>query len=379
MSPALLFALAALGTSAPVRVTCCHPSPRGSLVALGDALGVVRIVDAARDSAFMQLPVNRGAVGAVRWSSDGRRLAIASSAPDSGAWVVTWSVWDVGSGTKRFETQQPGRDIGEFALDEQGERLLVIASSLGTYRASDRCALLHRLADGMCWELPSTSTIRAAAWVPGITAALTGDDAGRLALWSGNTGEELAATDWTGRSITCLAVTPDGARVVVGGDEVQLGAWSVPELRRVWARQTAGSGLWMLTDSIASIAILAPGDRAFVATRTWVACETLRIEDGSTGCVADAGGGNESTTRAVSSPDGSLLANWGTGMNCDAIRDSVDLRTLAPLGRTSFRHTLGSVGWTGDGRFLVLEGHGMSCLQVLDGKSLEFLHEIPLR
>ncbi|GEM_PF-5577965 len=133
MNSVLLLALGLIGTSAPVRVTCCYPSPRRSLVAVGDALGIVRIVDAARDSAFTRLPVNRGEVGALRWSSDGRRLAIASSAPDSGAWVVSWSVWDVDSGTKQFETEQPGRDVGDFTLDEHGERLLVIASRRDGY------------------------------------------------------------------------------------------------------------------------------------------------------------------------------------------------------------------------------------------------------
>lgn len=377
MSPAALFVLAALGNAAPVSVTCCHPSPRGSLVAVGDKLGIVRIIDAARDSAYTQLSVQRGAVGALRWSADGRRLAVASSAPDSGEWLVTWSVWDVDGGTRRFETEQPGRDIGEFALDERGEKLLVIASSRATHRASDRSARMHRLSDRTCWELPSAATIRAAAWVPGTDTALTGDDAGRLTLWSANTGEELATTAWPGRSITCLAITPDGTRVVVGGDDLELGAWNIPELRPIWARKSTGD--WLATTSIATIAILAPGDRAFVATRTHVSCETLRIDDGSELCMRDDGGGNESTTRAVSSPDGSLLANWGTGMGCDAVRESFDLRTRVPLGRISLRKTLGSVGWTGDGRFLVLDGHGMSCLQVLDGKTLQFLHEIPLR
>jgi WD40 repeat protein len=240
-------------------------------------------------------------------------------------------VWDIDGGTRRFETEQPGRDIGEFALDERGETLLVIASSRATYRASDRSALMYRLADGTCWELPSTATIRAAAWVPGTDMALTGDDAGRLTLWSASTGEELATAAGPGRSITCRAVTPDGTRVVVGGEDLELGGWSVPELRPIWARKSTGD--WMPTTSIATIAILAPGDRAFVATRTHVSCETLRIDDGAELCLRDDGDGNESTTRAVSSPDGSLLANWGTGMDCDAVRDSVDLRKLLRLGR----------------------------------------------
>lgn len=216
MSSAAWLVLAAIGTSAPVRVTCCSPSPRGSLVAVGDELGIVRIVDAASDFAFVRLPVNRGPVGALRWSPDGSRLAVASSAPDSGAWVVAWTVWDVAGGSKRFETQEPGRDLGDFAWDEHGESLLVVASRRDTYRASDRVARMHRMDDGTCWELPSDATIRAAAWVPGTSTALTGDDAGRMTLWDGDFAGALASSAWPSRSIACLAVTPDGTRVVVG-------------------------------------------------------------------------------------------------------------------------------------------------------------------
>lgn len=349
---------------APIQVTRVQPGPKDALVAVGDVDGVVRIVDVADGSVRRVLRNAGGRVERLAWSADGARVAAVTYAP--GAW--TWSVWDVDTGIRQLEDAATTRT--DLALDERGDALLTWGHAHG--------ARVQRLDDGTCWELPTTSVVRDARWLPGSTAIVTGENGGTLTVWSASTGLPVASTRWSGKSISCLTVSGDGRHLLAGAHGSYVGAWSLPVLLPLWSKR-ADPHTWLGDDdSIACIAISPTDDVAFIGTRTWWICEVFRLKDGSVVWSRDFEGGNGSTMHATISPDGRWAATAHVGSTPDRIFEMQTGRTVLGLGSVPIRAGGGSLGWTGDGRYVVLDVVGSGALQRLDGSSLDSLDELRL-
>jgi len=364
MLPVFLL-LAGLGAPG-VDITTIRASPRSALVAVGDRAGVVRVVDAARGETVhgfggAGLPVQQ-----LDWSGDAHVLVAVASAGRA----TTITAWDIESGTRRFEWTE--QDVGELgiAIDTAGEHLLTW---------SDPTSLrVHSLCGGPTLAPKSSTAVRAAAWIPDADTYVVGDESGNLIVREASSPEPIASAQWKDRRITAIAISLDGRRLIVGARSAWIGAWSLPDLRPLWSRQCSIDALWLGEDSVACIAIQPDGEGAFVVTRSWFTCEAFDVETGIVNWSRDSGGGNDSTPRAAISPDGERVALWGTGTNADGLRDRRTGRLLLELGNVPVRKSPGAIGWTGDGRELVLDVVGTRALQRLDTATLRPLDEIHL-
>jgi WD40 repeat protein len=167
-------------------------------------------------------PVNSQLFGALRFSPDGRTLAVASSAQqtqqeeDGPRLVTTRVVVELRDGRTGNLQRQIGKEQGElgtnahiefFAWSPDGQHLAAASQNRGIFVWNTRTGVLEARFDA------HFQTPRALCWLGPNRLASTGDD-GMLFVWNTRT-QHLAATQlWLrpkdGSSIEWLAWTPDG-------------------------------------------------------------------------------------------------------------------------------------------------------------------------
>jgi WD40 repeat protein len=204
--------------------------------------------------------------------------------------------------------------------------------------------------------------VSAVAWHPQPAANLVasaGHD-GSVRLWDAATGgPRLAPTGHKG-VLVALAFTPDGARLVWGGYQGCVGAWSIGQ---------AGRGRWtrlQVRDEMIFAVRFAPDGSTLATAGSGPAVQLWEADSGQAGRLLEHG--DRQGCRALAfSPDGSFLALalgsgvqvWaaGTGRLLAELADHADIVSAVAWGPTQAALLL-TGSWDGTVRLYEVDGQG---------------------
>jgi WD40 repeat protein len=162
----------------PQRILCVAYSPDGTLLAVGDEEGQVRLRDLASGAERLHFPAHRFGVNALAFAADGRSLVTAGG--DGRA-----RLWDVATATER----------------------VVLAGQ-------------HE------------DAVWAVAWSPDGSTVATGSIDKRVKLWDAHTGA-LLATLWHGNWVNGVAFAPDGTKLASCSWDETARIWDLEGMRRL--------------------------------------------------------------------------------------------------------------------------------------------------
>lgn len=267
----------------------------------------VRLWEAATGKELHQFKGHTKAVYGVAFSPDGRRAL-------SGSYDGTIRLWDVQSAKelRRFEGAPNIRSVvvsadGHFVLSggndgtvrlwdvETGEEVKILRGHTGrvesvAFSPDGRQALSGSTDHSVrLWDLEAGKEVRrfeghtdqvySVAFLPDGQHAVSCCNGGTIRLWNVESGQELFRLDQS-RGLNCVAVSPDGRRILFGGSDKIMRLWeliqtpSPTKLASGEVRRFVGH-----TNGINYLAISKDGRRVLSAARD----KTLRLWDVATG------------------------------------------------------------------------------------------------
>lgn len=279
-------------------------------------------------------------VAAVAVSSDGTRIL-------SGGWDNTGRIWDATSGALLHTFTLHEDWITSVAFSPDGSRIALGSwdQSLSVWDAAGGDPVLHA---------PSPrGFVLDVAFAPSGEALWT--SLGRrygIQLRDIATGTELAKLPTTNRDGTwCVALSPDGSQVAVGGSGKRIYIWSEPyiEYTQILASH----------DENVTSAAFSPSDSSILVAGSWDGVAIVwDIETGTQ--IRTLAGHSRAVTDVAFSPDGTSIVTGsidGTMIFWDAANGE-PLRTVKPLAGS-----VRAVAFTPDGSRLV-SGHGDGTVRV---------------
>jgi WD40 repeat protein len=196
-------------------------SPNGSLLATGtDHQGAVMLWDASTGARVTDLHGPVDSIGPMAFSPDG--LMLAALAPFGGGVFV----WDVTTGEQMARgVDRSAWDVccppAGLAFSPDGSRIAVTTFS-GVVKVLD-------IASGE-WVMTlsgHTSPVSGVEYLAGKNTLITGSMDGSIRMWDATTGTQISAVDAGIGQIISLDVSPDGQRLLVGGDGGGVGLWAL--------------------------------------------------------------------------------------------------------------------------------------------------------
>lgn len=194
-------------------------SPDGKLLALA-GYQEVRLVDAATKQQLAALTGHAGAVRAVTFSRDGRRLAAAGGLPARSGEVL---IWDVAQRKLLHAVHGHSDCIYGVAFSPDGQTI-----ATASY---DKLVKL--------WDIATEKEIRtykdhidavyAVAFTPDGKRLISGAADRTVKVWNVATGERLYTLSEPQDGINTLAVDPSGRLVAAGGLDKSIRIWSLGE------------------------------------------------------------------------------------------------------------------------------------------------------
>jgi WD40 repeat protein/serine/threonine protein kinase len=194
-------------------------SADGRLIVSANADTMLKVWDAVTGKERLTLKGHTGPVWCVAVSADGRRIV-------SGSDDRTVRVWDGGSGKTLFTLEGHKGAIDAVALSADG-RLIVSADVDAAVKT---------------WDAATGKLIRTKEGLPGNGVAVSAD--GRLVargedtpvVWEAATGAEMPSFKDPVGSITSLAFTPDGRRIVSATYDCAVQVWDLKtgKVQRRW-------------------------------------------------------------------------------------------------------------------------------------------------
>jgi WD40 repeat protein len=184
-------------------------SPRGDLLALGDDDRTIRLLELPNGKPTgVALRGHRDWLSALAFSPDGRLLASAG-APMSGAGQV--KVWDVASGRELADLRGHTRAVWCVAFASDG-KTVAAGGGDGTVRFWDATTGREQfLLQGRAGE------VRSLAFSPDGGALAAGHEDGSITLWDLTAGRDPPPLDGPAGWVFALAASPDSRTLIVGG------------------------------------------------------------------------------------------------------------------------------------------------------------------
>jgi WD40 repeat protein len=185
-------------------------SADGRLVAAAGADTALKVWDAEAGKERFTLKGHAGSVLCVAVSADGRRIV-------SGGEDNTVRVWDAGSGKPLFTLQGHKGAVDGVAISADGRRV-VSGSADATVKT---------------WDAATGKLIRTREGIPGNGVAISADGKlvargqDRPVVWEAATGVELPPFQEPVGTISSLAFTPDGRRLVSATYDCAVQVWDV--------------------------------------------------------------------------------------------------------------------------------------------------------
>jgi WD40 repeat protein len=355
-----------------LQTRCLAVMPHGNSIVSGGK-GGIRIWDLVTGEDRMVLQSDHREVKCVAVSADGTRVIAASG---DGAGSTVW-VWNCEAGITELVLEER-HDVKSLAVTPDGRHLVVGTwGGLGVWDLSnvrpihdieqvaravvitpDGRRLVSRSFDKICvWDLVSGqfecaidtghSLYDPLVLTPDgkvvVTASNSPGDTGRYRLSSYDlrTGQELRTFDGHNEYVTCLAVTPDGTRLVSGSGDGTVRVWriAVGELESVFEHAGARS-----------VAVTPDGRSVISAGYD----DTVRIWDLHCTPALETPARHKGQVRAVAfSPDGT----WAVSGGADRVIRLWDTTTCRQLrGLEGHSRDVFAVAVTPDGRQLITGG-----------------------
>ncbi len=208
-------------------------SPDGSTIVSAGVDGTVRVWDATSRSEVVVLEGHKASVRSVAYRPDGLRIA---SGSDDG----TVRIWDVTRGSEVAVLEGHESWVRSVAYSPDGST--IVSASL------DRTVRIWDPASG---EVISTmdADVRSAVYSPGGQYIAFGYSSGDVGVWNLEN-KNVVTFGRHNRSVTAIAISPDGSRIASGSED-----WSV----RIWDVKS-GSPINELTGAEEWIRSFASGD-----------------------------------------------------------------------------------------------------------------------
>jgi WD40 repeat protein/DNA-binding SARP family transcriptional activator len=249
-----------LVTDDPARLDTVAISPDGSLIAIGDSDGGIKLIEQGTGEPVLTLDAHDGEVWGLAFSPDGTRLA-------SGSWDGTSKVWDITGGrevstleapcwsmsvafsldgqrvfsscgvsTLPGETIENERSFGAFEWEATTGRIVrgypsggIDLYGLALSPDGRTVALSFANGDVTLWDVASGEKLNQLSGHSGIAYGMAFSPDGRYLatsafdqmakLWDVATGQELATFYGNGSNIFEVAFNPDGTRLVTAGGD----------------------------------------------------------------------------------------------------------------------------------------------------------------
>ncbi|MBI4781499.1 MAG: NACHT domain-containing protein [Oscillatoriophycideae cyanobacterium NC_groundwater_1537_Pr4_S-0.65um_50_18] len=321
-------------------------SPDGTLLAIGDAEGGLRLWQVSDGKLVLRLEGHSGWVWAVAFSGEGQTLASCSSDKTIRIWSVStgdclqvlhghtgsvWSVafspdgsmlasggdesslllWDRATGTCIHRLQGHQGRILSVAFSPDGS-MLASGSADGTIRlwqvaSKDCCATLSEHSDYV-WSV---------AFSPDGHHLASGSADRTLKLWLWETGACVQTLQHDNR-VRSVQFSPDGETLISGSDDQTLRLWQVE----------TGTCINVLRGHTDSVFSIAAADQTLVSGS---ADQTVKLWNAATGrCFRTLKGDTNSVFSVAFSPEGQLLASSSTDQTIRlwSWRDGTCLQTL---------------------------------------------------
>jgi WD40 repeat protein len=187
-------------------------SPKGALLATASTDNKARIWDFKKQRLLFTLPHTHN-VQALAWSSDGKLLA-------TGSRDKTIQIWDATKGRiARAIVAHPGpQGVGDIAFAPGG----LLLASCGADEPAVR--LWNLKTSAAAGELRGPyRRVHAVQFTPGGHVVIGGEDEDSATVW--NSAGEVVHTLSDSFAVRCMAVSPDGKRIVTGGIRPRI--WSL--------------------------------------------------------------------------------------------------------------------------------------------------------
>jgi WD40 repeat protein len=330
-------------------------APDGStLVWVDHHDGAIHVVDLTRRKEVRRLPVAGGIIRFIAYTPDGKGLVTdTQDGPDSSS---KFRVLNASTGKEILRLDITLSTPSALALCPQGKYF--------AWGAADRGLRLCRLENGKEVRRLDDRVLCAVAFSPDGKVLAGADHAGRVRLWTVETGRELCHFLCQSGAIYTVAFSPDGKVLAVGGEGHSLRLFEVRTGKALPQGEGPAGAVWCVAIS---------PDRSVVATAGWDG--VIRLWDTSTGKRLRQLEGRGSTVSAVVfSPSGKRLAS-------SALNGS--LRVWNGLTGESVGSVSAMVGVRFDSLVIVSDdivlaaGEGERAVWVMDAMTGKTLHRFP--
>jgi WD40 repeat protein len=343
--------------SHPSAVSAVSFSQDGTRLATAGEDCLVHVWSLAKGEKVVTLAGHRGRIPALAWHPDNVRLF-------SAGWDTTVRVWDTRDGSPIILLNNHASEVHAAALSGDG-KLLASSDADSTVRIWDTEA--YQEAEAL---RSSAAEVRCMAWAPceegrreSRAPMLAYGGADRVIyLWSSRQGAAGGGLDDAFHHRTCLAVTPEGSRLLSLAAGLELRGWEVE----------SGSPCLALDGSPPLRAFaLSPNGRWIAASTTGEGTATLGIYHSDTGFRQATCEGQASPVTALAfSPSSSLLASGG-------VRSSDVWLWTVPGGSPALLLndavdgcSVSSLAWHPEGRLLAVGGIDWLATGQKDGETV---------
>lgn len=290
------------------RIASVAVSPDGTRIVTGSDDETALVWDARTGAKIAELQGHDSVVTSVAFTKDGTRIVTCS-------WMVA-RVWDSKTMNQIGVFNNHTSEIESVAVLPDGKRI-VTGSADGTARIWDISN-----ADEIAVLGPRNGTVFGVGVTPDgariitVSGSLSRDGArlmrnspedNRLRVWDSKTGAELRVIRAHQHSITSVAVTPDGARIVTGSEDRTV---------RIWDSRIEAASLPLKrdTEEIKAVAVLPDRSRIISGSEDGI----VRVWDARTGVQIRSFAAHEKGVTSIAvSPDGSHIV---TGSNDSTVR-----------------------------------------------------------